>query len=219
MRRDVITRAWFGLTALAVFAGLAVQVVVTASATEGRFAGVPARLGNLLCFFTIESNIIVGVTCLLLAIRLDRSSTAFQTWRLAGVLGIAVTGTVFHLVLSGLHTLTGAAKVADFVLHTLVPLLALAGWLVFGPRGVLTWRIAAWSLAYPVVWLVFTLIRGAIIDYYPYPFLEASRIGYGQVAVNCVLVTVLFLALAAAAVGLDRFLGRDPQEAAAQEAT
>jgi hypothetical protein len=40
--------------------------------------------------------IIVGATTLLLAGRLDRSSTVFRVFRLAGVVQIAVTGIVYH---------------------------------------------------------------------------------------------------------------------------
>ncbi|MEV5302390.1 Pr6Pr family membrane protein [Amycolatopsis methanolica] len=144
-------------------------------------------MANVFAYFTIQSNLIVGFTSLLLAIRPLRTSTVFRTLRLDGVLAIAVTGIVFHLVLAGRQDLTGWAWVADFLLHTASPLLGVLGWLLFGPRRAVTPRIIGWSVVYPLAW----------------------------VAVNCLVIAVLFLALAFGAMLLDRRLGRgldDPDE-------
>ena len=52
----------------------------------------------------MQSNIIVGVTCLMLALSLDRPSTAFRVIRLDGLLGIVVTFVVFHVALKSLRS-------------------------------------------------------------------------------------------------------------------
>jgi hypothetical protein len=36
--------------------------------------------------------------------------------------------------------------------------------------------VLAW-LAYPAAWLGYTLIRGASVDWYPYPFVDVSQLG------------------------------------------
>ncbi|WP_431877351.1 Pr6Pr family membrane protein [Amycolatopsis sacchari] len=203
-----IARSWFGLTALAVAAGIVVQLVVTAGDTGGLFPSTAARVANVFCYFTILSNLLVGGTSLLLALDPDRKSTVFRTLRLDGVLAIAVTGVVYHVALAGLVELSPAGAVADQLLHTVSPILGVLGWLLFGPHGTLGPRIVWWSLAYPLLWLAFTLVRGAITGFYPYPFLEADELGYPRVALNCVVIAVLFLALAAAAMLLDRRLPR-----------
>ena len=56
-------------------------------------------------------------------------------------------------------------------------------------------------------WLAFTLIRGEGTGFYPYPFVDVSTHGYGRVLLNCLLVALLFLALAAGATLLDRRIG------------
>jgi hypothetical protein len=210
--RDKIARGWFALSAVVVLVGLVVQLVVTARTTGGVFDSPAARVANVFCFFTILSNILVGGTSAALALRLNRPSRLFRTLRLDALIGIAVTGVVFHIALAGLHDLEGAAALADLLLHTVSPLLCVVGWLLFGPRPVITATItpgiAGWSLAYPVLWLVFTLIRGAITDFYPYPFLDAHAHGYVRVALSCVIVGVLFIGLAFGAMLLDRLLVR-----------
>ena len=198
----------FALTALAVLIGLVTQLFVTANTTGGFFTDTTSRTLNVFSYFTIQSNIIVGVTCGLLAIRPDRTSTVFRVFRLDGLLCITVTFVVFRVALAGLHDLHGWAAFADFVLHGLVPVLCVLGWLAFGPHGTLTPAVAGWSAVFPLAWLAFTLIRGAFLDWYPYPFIDVLANGYGRVSLNCVLISAFFVALAAGATALDRLLSR-----------
>ena len=175
---------WFGATALVVFAGLLIQVLVTANASEGFFETAAGRAFNVFSFFTVQSNVIVGITSLLLAQDPTRSSTTFKTFRLTGVVAIIITGVVYHSVLRQLLDLESWALVADNALHTISPVMAVAGWLMFGPRGLTTPRIARLSVVFPVCWLVFTLIRGSIVDFRPYPFVDVINLGYARVLVN-----------------------------------
>ncbi|MFI6829059.1 MULTISPECIES: Pr6Pr family membrane protein [unclassified Kribbella] len=202
-------RVWAGVTAFAVAAGIVVQLFVTANGTEGFFRDNPERVFNVFAYFTIQSNLLLGATVLLLALQPDRpQGTVFKTLRLNGVLCIAVTGIVYHLVLAGQDDLSGWASVANLLLHTATPILGVLGWLLFGPRGVVDQRIVGWSIVYPLLWLVFTLVRGEFVGFYPYPFVDVGEHGYARVLLNCLLVAVLFLALAAGASFLDRRLHR-----------
>lgn len=87
-------------------------------------------------------------------------------------------------------------------------MLVVLGWVAFGPRGMVTWRVAALAVVLPVCWVAFALVRGALIDFYPYPFVDVHALGYLPVIGNVVVIGVLFFALAAAAVVLDRRLPR-----------
>lgn len=206
MVSDRLARVWFGLTAAVALAGLVIQLVVTAGATGGQFPTAAARVANLFCFFTIQSNVLVLLTCALLAVRLDRPATLFRVLRADTVLAITVTGVVYHVALAGLHELTGFAAVADFLLHTATPVLTLLGWLLLGPRGSFTARTIPLAVIFPVAWLVFTLVRGPIVHFYPYPFVDVTTLGLPRVLVNCAIVAVLFLALAGGAALLDKRL-------------
>ena len=53
-----------------------------------------------------------------------------------------------------------------------------------GRRDALGWLI------YPLIWLAYTLVRGAAVSWYPYPFLDPAHGGYGQVAVTSVAILV-----------------------------
>lgn len=205
-RACVLARTWFGVNAVVALTALVMQTVITAGATTGHFHTPAGRIGNLFCFFTIDSNIVVAVVSALLAVRLDRESTIFRVFRLVGLVCIVVTGVVFHLVLADQQDLRGWSFVADLLLHTVVPILYPVGWLLFGPRGAVSPRIVGLAVLPPIAWLVFTFIRGPIVHWYPYPFLDVLANGYVSSLVNCAFVALLLLALAAATIPLDRRL-------------
>ena len=201
-------RLWFGVTALVVLSGVVVQVFVTANAGPGHFHTPLTRALNVFAFFTVQSNLIVGVTSLLLAVNPNRASTVFRAFRLTGVVCIAITGVVFHVVLAKLLDLESWAFVADKMLHTVVPVLGVLGWLLYGPRGLTSRRVLWLSVIFPACWLIFTLIRGEIVHFYPYPFVDVDVLGYLPVLVNCVWISVLYLGVAAGATALDARLAR-----------
>jgi len=157
-------------------------------------------------FFTIQCNLIVGATCVLLAINPQRASTMFNVFRLIGV--VAITGVVYHVVLAGLFDLDSWGLAADMILHTVVPVVAVVGWVVCGPRGLTSRRTAQCALAFPFAYMVSTLIRGAVNGFYPYPFANVNTLGYALAIINGVWITALFYGLAVGADRLGRTLGR-----------
>lgn len=194
-------RLWFAATAATAFAGVLIGALVAANnspAAGSPFQTSAARAFNTLTYFTIDSNLLVLVACLLLAIRLDRESTAFHVLRLTSLVAITVTGVVFHAVLAQLLDLKSWSIVQSELSHTVTPVMAVAGWLIWGPRKAVPAKVVWLSLTFPVVWAAFTLIRGAMIDWYPYPFIDVTKLGYGRVAVNCVWVALLMLGCAGA---------------------
>lgn len=205
---SVTGRVWHAATAVVVVVALAIQIPLTAAAQGGAFDTPAARVANLFTFFTILTNLLVAGTSVAIALRPERRSTVLAVLRLDALVGIGVTAAVHHTLLAGLRDLSGAEELADQLFHSVTPALAIVGWVLFGPRGTTDRRVVLLSLAYPVAWLAFTLVRGAFVDWYPYPFVDVALLGYGQVALNCVGIAVLFGVLAAAVLGVDRLLGR-----------
>ena len=155
---------------------------------------------NFLSFFTIQSNIL-GVAALFLLVLVPRArrTPLVDGARSAAVLYMAITGVVFALLLSGLQAeLQTTIPWVDFTVHKLMPFVLVADWLLDPPRHRLPrWTVLAW-LAYPAAWLVYTLVRGASVDWYPYPFVDVSRLGYDGVLVRAAVLTLCFAAAAAA---------------------
>ncbi len=212
LNNERTARIFLGTTSALVTFGLVLQIVLAVRNDEGLFESGLGRLVNTLSYFTVQSNILVAVTTGLLAWQLHRPSTLFRVLRIAGLVGIAITGVVFHLALKDLQELAGKEALADFLLHTASPVLCVLGWLLFGPRSQVSKRLVGLSVLFPMVWLAYTLVRGALVqdrfgrDYYPYPFLDVGVHGYGKVVVAIVLVAALFLGVAGLALVLDRHL-------------
>ncbi len=188
---------------------MVIQVRAVAQLEAGFFDSDAERVANILCFFTIWSNLLVGLTTAMLAVRLRRRSFGFGVVYLSAVLMIVVTFVVVIVALDPITQYEGKAAAADALTHKLVPVMAALGWLFFGPRGLVSSAVVRASVVVPLMWLGFTLVRGPLAsDYYPYPFVNVPELGYRRVLINVILVAVLFLGLAAAANRLDRRLGR-----------
>lgn len=164
------------------------------------------RLLRFVSYFTVLTNLLVAVTTTTLALGQDRFPTWWRVVRLNAVVGITVTGLVHWFLLRPLLDLDGADWFADKLLHVVVPLLAVVGWAVFGPRGLADRRLLWPSLVYPVGWLAYTLVSGGVAGWYPYPFLDVGLQGYPKALLACAGVAVLLLALTQVAVVLDRRL-------------
>ncbi|MGH8862823.1 MAG: Pr6Pr family membrane protein [Jatrophihabitantaceae bacterium] len=152
----------------------------------------------MLSFFTIESNILCGVVAVQLARTPDRDGAAWRAVRLASLFAITVTGVVYSTVLAAVHEPHGWREtVSNALLHYVVPLAVVVGWLAFGPRPRVTGRVVVRAMLFPVVWLGYTLIRVAAAKWYPYPFLDVATHGYARVVGNAVAVTAVFAGVAA----------------------
>ncbi|MGW5387037.1 Pr6Pr family membrane protein [Nocardia sp. NPDC003963] len=199
------------LISLVIAAALVTQLVLLftggTDANSGRAepdAGIGTGLVRLFSYFTIQSNLFVLVTSVGSAIRPDRDGRLWRVVRLDGLLGIVITGLVFALVLADEVHLTGAAWWANLGFHYLAPWGALAVWLVFGPRPRIDRATVAAAFVWPVAWIGYTFAHGAVTDWYPYPFLDASRQGYATALVNTFFVVLLALVLVTVFALLDR---------------
>jgi hypothetical protein len=223
--RSLGARAFFALTAVSVSIGVALELWLAYHARTGLppHAGFTRTFGpgidgglNQLVFFTTESNAILGLTTLLLAIRLHRSSEVFHVFRLVGLIDIAITAVVYNLLLAGDVKPQGVGEVANVIQHMINPALAWIGWLVFGPARLVTVRRVALAALVPLAWGVVTLVRGAFIDWYPYSILDVPRLGYGGVALYILGVLALFFVIAGVLAVVDRQLGTTPFRASEQ---
>ena len=185
---------WFHLaTAVVATAALLLQLVLTTTAGG---ASLPVRWLRLVSYFTIESNLLVAASAWALWRRPNRGvRTVFRVVRLAGVVGITVTGLVYVVVLRPVVDLAGWWVVADALLHYVVPVMAVVGWAVYGPRRRVDRRVVLLVLAWPAAWFGWTLLHGAVSGFYPYPFVDVDDLGYGHVLGNAALVLVLLLAV------------------------
>lgn len=166
------------------------------------------RLVRFISYLTIWSNVLVAWSTATLAFGSDRDTRVWRALRLDAVIVCFGGGVVHFFLLRPILGLHGADALADHLLHQVVPLLAVVGWLVFGPRGRMSGADLLPFTVVPVLWVVYTLVRGAFVDWYPYPFLDVGEHGYGTVLLNGVGVAVFMVALFLVARWVDRRVDR-----------
>jgi len=153
-------------------------------------------LSNFFSFFTIQSNILIVAVLVIGAIVSTKQfySPQFQLVRGAVTTYIMTTGIVYFLFLRGMEAeLQTTIPWVNFVLHTLLPLYALFDWLAAPSRNLISFRRMWLWILYPLAYLVYTLVRGPLVDWYPYPFLDPRISGYGQVLISSIFITILIL--------------------------
>ncbi|GAA1910842.1 Pr6Pr family membrane protein [Nocardioides hwasunensis] len=177
--------------------------------------GMGERIYRFFAYFTIQSNLLVAIPSTVLA----RDPLADRPWwrvaRLAGLVGITVTGLVHFFLLRPLLHLDGADWLADKWLHMVVPVVAVAAWAWVGPRPRASVRDAAYAIVWPIAWTAWTLVFAEIDGWVPYPFMDADKDGWGPVLVACGGITLLFVGFFALYVWLDRTLSPTPPSAEA----
>jgi len=102
---------------------------------------------------------------------------------------MVVTGIVFSLLLSGIEGVALTAVPWDnIVLHYIIPIAMVVDWIADSPSRRIEFKKALVWLAFPLAYLVYSLIRGPIVNWYPYPFLNPVNGGYGQIAITSIII-------------------------------
>jgi hypothetical protein len=112
---------------------------------------------------------------------------------------MVITGVVYAVLLSGIDVQLNVMWI-NRVMHLVLPIVLALDWLLVPgtPGGRSRW--AQWLIA-PLVYGVYTLIRGPIVDWYPYPFIDPREHGY---AVMSAILVGVFAAMALFAFLVDR---------------
>ncbi|MDP3209059.1 MAG: Pr6Pr family membrane protein [Rhodoglobus sp.] len=89
------------------------------------------------------------------------------------------------------------------IMHVWIPIVLLLDWLVSPGRPSLRWTGLRIVIIFPLVWLAFTLVRGALTAWYPYPFLQPDT-GWVSVLGYIAGISAFILALASLAIAYSR---------------
>ena len=207
-----VARIWYGTIAVVVAIALIIQLTLIITGGQDANSGtnatgpVDTRLVRLFSFFTIQSNLFVLGTSIALAIDIQRDGRLWRVLRFDALLGIIITGLVYETILAPLVHLEGWAQVATIGFHYISPWATLIGWLLFGPRPRATWATTALAFIWPVLWIVYTFVHGAITGWYPYPFVDVTTIGFSDAVRNSAIVLAIGVVIAVILTALDHRL-------------
>ncbi|MBP6589424.1 MAG: Pr6Pr family membrane protein [Chitinophagaceae bacterium] len=179
--------SWFALI-------LQFRIMINSGAVTGLSR--PMLAANFFSYFTILSNLLVAVSISFqLNFPKSKQGQFFSSSSVSTAIAvyIFIVGLVYNLVLRGIWSPTGWQLVADNLLHVAVPLLYILYWYFFSSPEKLPWKSLLSWLVFPAFYLTYTLIRGALVNWYPYPFVDAGNLGYVKVALNSLAVLAAIL--------------------------
>jgi hypothetical protein len=153
-------------------------------------------IANFFSFFTIESNILAAILLLMLGILgLKGGRQKSDLLRGAVTLCMTMTGIIYVLLLSGSPNLQLTLPWVNMVLHYIMPVAILIDWLVSPPTKAISYKKALIWITFPIAYVLYSFIRGAFINWYPYPFLNPIQNGWPYVIVMSLVIAVGVFAL------------------------
>lgn len=138
---------------------------------------------NVVNYFSLFTILSVGLASLaflyLSLMRNQGKNTAIDSIRGAVTAYLLVSSAVYFLLLKDLPNST--LPWINTVFHQIMPTVFIADWLILPPKKHLKLKESFKWLVFPVVYLGYILVRGRIVNWYPYPFLNPGTSGYTSV--------------------------------------
>ena len=159
-------------------------------------------------YFTIQSNILVGIS-LLLFIFMERRSRTKCMIRGFLLLAITLTGIVYNFILYKIFIDWGTVGYTFFrtVTHVVAPIGFILDWILFDKHNMMKWKdILAWII-YPIVYCCVSLYAGFKYGFSIYFFLNTDN-GYWNILKWIGLLLCALSAIGLMYVRLDKYLGR-----------
>jgi hypothetical protein len=154
---------------------------------------------NLFSYFTVHSTVLLILVLGLALVHYTlygKEPMWLTVLRALATTYMVVSGIVFTIMLANaeLFGYLFLVPTSSKVLHFVLPVYAVADFL-FGPgRHRLAVSTAWTSMVYPVLWAAYTLVRGRLVGWYPYFFLDPEQVGgYTAVGLYSLGVSALIL--------------------------
>ena len=154
-------------------------------------------------YFTVQSGI-AGCTVFLLAglraLHTETDPVWLDLLRVGVTTYILVSGVVYALITFQPANVAYAISIpwSSQILHFWIPALAVIDWFVDPDKARLPWKHLGLVMVFPMFWLIFTLIRGDLLGWYPYFFLDARLVsGPLETGIYYVLIVVIITGTAA----------------------
>lgn len=179
--------------------------------------GVAERFVRFFSYFTVLTNILVAITSTAIAFLPGTKLGGFfsrASVQAAVASYITIVGIVYSLFLRGVWDPQGWQAAADHLLHDVIPLGFVIYWFVFAPKAGVAWIDPIKWLIYPAAYIAYSLIRGAIVSWYPYWFVDVRQLGYSAALTNAAFVFVAFAVFGFIYLALAKLLSRTANSAA-----
>ncbi|MBS1919633.1 MAG: Pr6Pr family membrane protein [Bacteroidetes bacterium] len=176
---------------------------------ENRTTSVWENTITYFSYFTILSNSLVALYFTFLCwqnINSKKQSKNNLKILTAITVYISIVGIVYQIALRHIWEPQGLQRIVDELLHSVIPILVILYWILQQGHKALKYKDSFPWLIFPLLFLIYTLIRGHFTDFYPYPFLEVNAIGFNKVILNSVVLTIVFFLLSIVLIWINRII-------------
>lgn len=144
-------------------------------------------------YFTILSNLFVGIYFSLLLSGKFEKSIFFNKLFASVLISITITFIVFAGYLEWTYESEGLNKIASLINHYITPILTITYFFLnkkmyqYNMKDMIVWMI------FPVSYLMFLLIHGVVTRDFIYPFFQVDEVGLFALIITIVLLVGFFI--------------------------
>ena len=166
-------------------------------------------------YFSIVTAIIAGLFLITtgFGLLLNFEDTKWvEISRLSLAVALIVVGVVYHALLADVANDVRDGDYAwpvlpNEIIHTYAPILAALEYLISIKAFRIRLKAFLWVAVFPLTWLVLSIIRGSLTDWWPYWFINPNgEAGLGGMLTYIGAITVFFLVLGVGVLGLKQLL-------------
>lgn len=168
-------------------------------------------------YFTIQTSLIAIVTLTVagwFAWNGKSETRLLNTVRLTSVTFTVVVALVYNLLLRGLPDPVADGDyvwpvLPNEILHVWAAVFMLIDWMLSSRRINLRLRSIFWVLLFPLGWLIYSIIRGLAVNWWPYWFINPNEpTGVTGMLTYIIGIMLFLLTMASALIGLQRITVR-----------
>ena len=161
----------------------------------GEYSSVAETLFVYFGYFTVWANILIALALTAPLLNPDRKLANFfkrPAVRAALASYILMVSVVYHMLIVPYWNPQGFTWVTATGLNTVMPILYIIDWLFFAEKRPIFYKNLPYWLIFPAVYGVTSIIRGLLTNVYPYPFLNVTELGIGNVLFNMFGLVAVF---------------------------
>ncbi len=173
------------------------------------------NIANTMSYFTVLTNLLIAMSLSVTILFPETKIGHFfvkplvQSSLTANIIIVCV---IYNFALRSVWIQPVPEFIYNNILHVLTPILYLLRWIIYVPKGKLLWSDSIKSLIYPFTYLIYTLIRGGLVNWYPYFFIDLRELNYLEAGKNIVWVLILFLITGIIMIFIDKIINKSLQK-------
>lgn len=166
---------------------------------ENRVTPIAETIIRFFSFFTILTNLLVATyfTCIVFIKNQEPTLIRKPGILTAITIYIFIVGIIYQVALRHVWQPEGLQRVVDELLHSIIPILVVVFWAMYEKTKSVSYsQLFNWAI-YPILYLIYILIRGSFSDFYPYPFVDVTKLGMATVLTNSLVILIIFAVISA----------------------